>query len=194
MNKKIISLIVAIIGIGLIGYAAFGMRTPSMSDGQRFKETYEALNTDSDIQLSLSADNPIKFIDVNQAYDIVTNGTGVIYFGFPQCPWCRTAVPVMFDAAQTTGLQTLYYFNPRDYRDGDNETFAKLMEVLTPHLTTDDDNNPRIFVPDVFFVKDGQILSNHLGTIDSALYPLEPGVYQQLKDIYVAGMRQVMGN
>ena len=45
------------------------------------------------------------------------NSSGVIYFGFPECPWCRNAVSVLLDAASETGIDKIYYMNNRDDRD-----------------------------------------------------------------------------
>ena len=43
-----------------------------------------------------------------EIFDIL-DGTGIIYFGFPECPWCRNAVPVLLDAAEEVGIEKIYY-------------------------------------------------------------------------------------
>ena len=92
------------------------------SDAIKFKQEYENLNEVEDGEktyktISISEDNPMVYSKYDEIEKIFTDQTGVIYFGFPECPWCRNAVPVLIDAAKEIGIDKIYYFNALKIRD-----------------------------------------------------------------------------
>ena len=89
-------------------------------DEKRFKDEYESLNGTTrasngqkNKEISILDDNNIKYITIEEAFDIIDSGSGIIYFGFAACPWCRNAVPVLLNAMDSTSLDTIYYVNVR---------------------------------------------------------------------------------
>lgn len=96
-------------------------------DEKRFKKEYESLNgtTRSNGQknrdVNIKADNNIKYITIAEAAEIIDSGSGVIYFGFAACPWCRNAVPILLDARDSTNLDTIYYVDIRPEDKADND-------------------------------------------------------------------------
>lgn len=89
------------------------------ADEERFKKEYESLNgtarsggaTNRDV--SIIDDNNIQYITLDQAAEIIDKGTGVIYFGFAACPWCRNVTPVLLNAMSNSTLDTIYYVDVR---------------------------------------------------------------------------------
>lgn len=88
-------------------------------DEKKFKEEYESLNGttrtngETNKTISIKEDNKIEYITLEKAVEIIKSGSGVIYFGFAACPWCRTAVPIFLEAATITDLDKIYYVNVR---------------------------------------------------------------------------------
>lgn len=168
----------------------------TVADGKRFKEEYEAYNNkerEDDLgnyfqELNISEENPIKYTSIEEAIEILNKGTGVLYFGYPTCPWCRNAVPVLLEAAKEKKVNTIYYLNVNEYKnmfavkdgkvekikeekEGYYDLLKALDEVLDPYVLTEDGKTyetgeKRIYVPFVVFVKDGVITSTHLGTVN----------------------------
>lgn len=167
MNKKKLMVVIDILlGAILVGIMTFGIYQYLKSDGEKFKAEYEALNNEN-VNINISKNNPIKYVTLDEVFDIIQNKTGVIYFGFPGCPWCRNMIPVLFEAAKNNNIDTIYYFNPRDIRKSDNEDYNKLKEILNEYLSEDENGQKVLYVPDVYFIKDGKIVGHHLGTVDS---------------------------
>lgn len=155
------------------------------TDGAKFEREYESLN-ESGIVVDIDTDNNIKYLELSEVVDFLENKTGVIYFGFPNCPWCRNIIPILLEVAKEEGYG-VYYFNPKDVRGTDNENFKKVMSILNPYLTSNSEGVKTLYVPDVYFVKDGQIVGNHLGSVSSQTNPYEPLTEKQiteLKQIY----------
>ena len=158
----------------------------SNDDALRFKEEYEALNNQS-VVMEINEENPIKYVDFEEVIDLLTNGTGVIYFGFSGCPWCRNMLPVLFDVATNNNIDKVYYFNPSNIRKSDDENYQKLTNLLDNYLLENEEGKKTLYVPDVYFVKDGQIVGHHLSTVDSQIDPFVSLTEEQtneLKEIY----------
>ena len=171
MNKKKLMVVIDILlGAILVGIMTFGIYQYLKSDGEKFKAEYEALNNEN-ININISKNNPIKYVTLDEVFDIIQNKTGVIYFGFPGCPWCRNMIPVLFEAAKNNNIDTIYYFNPRNVKKSDNDEYNKLKEILNEYLSEDENGQKVLYVPDVYFIKDGKIVGHHLGTVDSQADP-----------------------
>ncbi len=204
--KKILVLILLLITVG----CSCQKKEIKNDDAVKFKEEYEKYNgekTDSGFAypvLDIAKKNPIKYKTEEQLVDIIENKTGVIYLGFPTCPWCRNAIPVLLEAAEETGLKTIYYLNVKDIRDekklenGEIKTinegtdgYKKLVNALYEQLDEYDGLNDskikRIYVPIVIFVKEGEVVAVHKNTVSSQTNPyvvLDEKQKKELKKIY----------
>lgn len=219
MKKNVIILSIIVVIALVIAILFFLLNNKGMSDGERFKQEYEELN-DSHLEVNIDSDNMIKYISLEEAIDIIKNDTGVIYFGYPSCPWCRNAVPVLLDAASSTSLDTIYYVNAYNIRDvkeidddgnivttneGDrlyDDLLGVLDDILGPYTITLDNGEiidlgeKRLYVPMVLFVKDGEVVSYHLSTVDSQEDPsisLNDSQRDELYNIYLDGINSVVG-
>lgn len=94
---------------------------------QQFKEDYEKLNgtTYSDgtkiTEVEIIADNNIEYISMTEAVNLLDSGTGLIYFGFSGCSYCRNAVPVLLEAMTSSELETIYYVDLRPENKVEND-------------------------------------------------------------------------
>ena len=224
MNKdqKWLIIIIAVISLLAIGLGIYAFKNKGsnscktdISDASKFKKEYEAFNgkkyDNSDIDyftVNLDKDNLFKYVTEKKAVDILKNGTGIIYFGFPQCPWCRTLVPYLEDAARLNGLKEVYYLNILDIRDTykveDNKAvlnkkgtdeYYELLKVLDKYLNKyyiEDDSGKkydtgvdRLYAPTIVVVKNGKIVSFHEGTVASQKkhVPLTKSEQKELENI-----------
>ena len=190
-----------------------------ISDALKFKQEYESLNNiiDSDgenqyVNINIDEDNPVVYKSSKEIVEILDNGTGIIYLGFSKCPWCRNAIPVLIDAAEESELDELYYLDIYDMRnelaleDGKIITkkegttdYLKMVELLndflSPYDGLEDESIKRIYAPTVVFVKDGNILGIHEGTVEShtnAKESLNETQYSELKNIYLDGIPELL--
>lgn len=225
MKKNVlvlIFLVVLFIIASFIIVDSFDNKDNKNTDAIKFKEEYENLNNElkSDgvnkhTKINIIEDNVMKYSTYNEVMNILENGTGVIYFGYPECPWCRNAVPELLEAAKETGLETIYYFNDMSIRDqksldetgnivvekeGTDEYYnllVKLSDYLGPYKGLNDETIKRLYVPTVVFVKDGSIVGVHIGTVESQTDPsilLNDEQSEELQQIYKENMEKVLNN
>ncbi len=180
-------------------------------DALKFKTDYEAVNGekvgDNEVRtLSIPEDNPFIYKTEDELVEMINNKESfVVYFGFPKCPWCRSVLPSLIDAAKKNKIDKIYYVNVLDIRDtyelnDKNEAvktkegtkgYDKLLDLLSPIL---DDYAPltytkgkktikvpidekRIYAPNVIIVKNGNALALESGMIKS-----QTNGYQSISD------------
>lgn len=173
------------------------------TDALKFKEEYESLNGvvgksgQKNKKLSIPKDNPMKYATYDEVLDVIEEGTGIIYLGFPDCPWCRSALPALLEAASDYNIDTIYYIDMKNERDAyevkdgklvyqkdedgkeikGTKGYFKLLKALDAFLddyvVKDADGKEydtlekRIYVPIIIFVNDGKIIGTHTSTVES---------------------------
>ena len=188
------------------------------NDEKEFKREYEKYNGKTNpssnkkyFDLNIDYKNGVKYVTAKEAINILSRKTGIVYFGFPQCPWCRNIVEVLLEAKKEVGVDTLYYYNALEIRDEkvlkDNEIitskegtkeYYKILELLGDKASVyeglNDDSIKRLYFPTVVFVKEGQIIDIHVSTVDSQKDPykkLTKDQKQELKNIYIKNIRKI---
>lgn len=202
-QKQLITLIVIIVllagGFGVYAFLHKGETTckTEETDAIKFKREYESYNSkkyeNTEIEyfdVKLSNNNLFKYASAKDAVKFLKEGTGVIYFGFPQCPWCRTIVPFLEDIGEYVGLNEIYYLNILDLRDSykiedkkvvidkeGSQEYYELLELLDKYLEDykikDESGKEyatgvkRLYAPTTVVVKKGKIVDFLEGTVVS---------------------------
>ncbi|MFC2606359.1 hypothetical protein FBF28_04170 [Candidatus Saccharibacteria bacterium oral taxon 488] len=126
--------------------------SPQSSDAARFKTAYSRV----------ADDNRFVFAAAGEVLEKFESGSGLIFLGFQQCPWCQRLAPIVDEAAKAERLDKIYYLDIRHARETNDATYKKLVEKLKPHLRTDENGQPRVYVPDVTALKDGRVVGHFL--------------------------------
>ncbi len=195
-RKKIIKEIAIIVGIFilLIFCLAFLLQT---NDSLRFKFDYESENriaytNGKTIKVKIPWKNPIVYLEENQIIDTLKTKTGIVYFGYPSCPWCRNVVPILLETAIEENISPIYYVESHQMSDA---TKAQLIEYLGDYLETKEETNQKVLaVPDVYFLKEGKIIGHHLSTVESYKNPykgMNQEQKQELKNIYLSFIKEI---
>ena len=109
----------------------------------------------------VTEENVFVYKDIDEILDVLENGTGVVYFGFPECPWCQSYVVMLNEVAKEVKLDKIYYFNIKEDRENNTEKYQKIVNLLKGYLFKDNEGNDRVMVPDITFVKDGKIIGHN---------------------------------
>jgi len=192
-------------GVATIAADAGANGNVATPDMLRFKYDYEALNGQPNAaqtaylkDIVIPEFNLIRYSTPEEILELADSGTGLILFGFPQCPWCRQMTPLLIDVALAGGLDVIHYIDMTTIRttwqllDGEpvmvdpgheryQDMLARFRSVIEPmslnpfHLTDADGNRVntgelRIFVPTVVAVRDGIIVDSHVYTVPGS-YP-----------------------
>jgi len=118
----------------------------NVTDGEKFFQDYN----------KVSVDNVYKYVTAQEAIGLFKAEEAIIFFGFKECIWCQEYAPILNDYAKQNSIDTVYYVDIKQDRANNTEQYKQLIKLLDKYLSTDDNGNKRIYVPDVYFVKDGR--------------------------------------
>lgn len=193
MKKKIL-IIIGIIVL-LLGITIFFLY---QNDSIRFKFTYEYINlieykNGKKIKVNIPYDNRVKYLNEKETVTLLKEGTGVLYFGYNTCPWCRNIVPVLIEAVKENNIDNIYYADINKLNLSYNN--KQLFNILNDYLKENEDGKKVLAVPDVYFIKNGNIIGHQLGSVESYHNPyteMSNDQKQELKNIYnefIKGMK-----
>lgn len=229
-NKILLCLLAMIAIISVVcGYFAFKEESQmEKTDALKIKEEYNSYNgkiSESSKQTYPSVDlldeNPFVYKSEEEIIKILEGKSGVIYFGFSTCPWCRTMLPVLEEAANEEEIKEIAYLDIKNIRDilelDENNkivtkkegtaNYYKLLELmdekLGDYILTSKDGKEvktgkkRLFAPTVVVVKNGVIEAVHIGTLDSqesGYEELSKEEKESLKKIYKEMLKKLKDN
>lgn len=209
MKKNIIIIVSLIVIMGVLIGVLFFIKTDDSSnlytkDEINFKDEYEKLNgyaVSEDYilkSIDIETDNNVKYVSDNEIIDLMKNGTNIIYFGWADCNWCRTLIPVLLEVLKENKIDTLYYYDFKSLRnsyENKDEEKSKIYEEIINIIgddisTTFDENSARsgekkILAPTVVFIKNNSYVGLHFKTVDSqkkSTDDLNKGQIQELKN------------
>lgn len=147
-SKKNVYIIFGIIAVLiLIISLIFLFKKDKMSDAERFAKEYD-----------FTVNNVFVYRNLDEINKILENGTGVVYLGFPECPWCKGYIPYLNEVAINEHLDKIYYFNILNDRKNNTSGYKKTVQLLNDYLKYDNEGNKRIYVPAVIAVNNGKIV------------------------------------
>ncbi len=148
-NKKIylISIILLILIAATLFFIFNNKKSNEENDNKVFASEY-----------GITEDNVYVYRTLEEINKILENGTGLVYLGFPECPWCRGYVPIINEVAKEQGLDKIYYFNIKKDREDNSKLYQKTVELLSDNLRYDNEGNRRIYAPSLIAVKNGKVV------------------------------------
>ena len=192
MKKKVVYGLIGAIIIVVLILSSFTIKNERVSkDEKRFRLEYEKFNGTKNLSevpylsIKIPEKNGIVYISTKKATEILKNGTGVIYFGYPESSWSRHILSPLFTAREETGLNKIYYCNAYSERDekrlkddgsievikDGSSNYYKILEELgdmaDSYQGLKDNSIKRLYFPTVVFVKNGKIVDIHVSTLPS---------------------------
>lgn len=190
MNRKVLFILVFAVLFSRV-FPAFAEEP--RNDALRFQHEYEIMNGQFNWEgsaqyqvLDIPDDNPFVYADEADLRALMNGGTGVVYFGFPECPWCRTLLPVLLEAVADSEYDGIvYYYNAIDDRneiildengnisieEEGSELYRDLLEFLDADLPVyeglNDPSCKRLYFPTTLFILRGEVLCLHTDTVES---------------------------
>ncbi len=151
MKKIKISLIlvIAIVGAFLI-YKKFEHINYEQKEIDKFVSEYTLLEEN----------HVFKIINIDEAINVLNNKTGIIFFCNPGSDWCQYYAKILDDIAVENDIEKIYYTDIKEDRNINSNNYRKIVTIMQEHLDSDDTGNKRLNMPNLTFVKDGNIIAN----------------------------------
>lgn len=199
-RDKIIKII--FIGVVIICTILYLIPSKPTKDELKFKKEYESINNvvnektnKKNRKVSLPEKNGVSYLTAKELLNKLDNkDTFIIYFGFNDCPWCRSIIETLISTLKDNGIREVYYVDIKEIRDqyivkdeelvktkeGTKEymrLIKKLSKVLSEYNITDENNNEistgekRIYAPNIVGIKDGEAVIMKTGISDKEKNP-----------------------
>ncbi len=150
----------------------------------------------------MDSDHVFVSTTMSEALEAIENKqTFVLYAGFSTCPWCLEAMPILNEVAKEYDA-AVSYINTRpdntresELRTFDNPEYVEFVEVMKDVLSENDEGQKHMYVPFVFFIKEGEIIAWHEDTFDehdAHERKMTEEEMERLAQIYRDGFEQLM--
>lgn len=219
-----IIIVCVVLVIGLCIFLIVNHDDEEITDAQKFKNEYEVYNdlvneNNGKLYLSVSIDedNPVIYKTGKEILDVLEEETAIVYFGFPNCPWCRNIIKPLLNALEETNYDKLYYVDIWDIRDEyqysgsiipeqtkkGTDAYYEILDFLGDNLeeyyiTEEnimyDTGVTRLYAPTVVTVKNGKVIGFHSGTLeeqDDPYVELDKDEQEKLKNIYIDMLEEI---
>ena len=113
-----------------------------------------------------SADENLKWekISLLESLDYA-KGTVILFYSFTDCPYCIEARPILEEVLEGSDIPVYYVDVAREERNVDNENYLAVYNHFKDII--EGQGYDKIYMPSVFFIKDGEVLGMHVGTVDN---------------------------
>lgn len=164
--------VVAIIITGIVIFRdeLFKINT-NITDNEKFFKEYN----------QVPVDNVFKYATPKEAIDLLKADEAIVFFGFKECKWCQSYAPILDEYAKENKIETIYYVNIKEDRANNTEEYKTLVNMLDKYLEEDSNGNKRIYVPDAYFIKNGEIIGHNNDTSTEQGADIE-GYYEENGD------------
>ena len=168
---------------------------------ESFLDNYEYYDvSDYDGFKNYTRDFKFKGVTVKDVDKAIKDGESfVLYCGFKNCPWCNSMISILNDTAIEYGLDIAYLDTRKDPSWSSNmdiDDYDLFVKYFGDYLDTDSDGKKHLYVPHVFFIKDGVVVAEHPGTApghENASDELTGEQKETLTQTFEEGFKKVTG-
>lgn len=106
---------------------------------ETFKSSYESINNEAKgdsgtfyREVHIAKNNPVEISNMKSVLDKIDNKDSfLVFFGYAECPWCRSMVESMVKSAKDNKIKKIYYVDIENERDQleyqpDTDSFAEV--------------------------------------------------------------------
>ena len=114
MKKNITLVIIIIAAVAAILVSAINIKGFSVTESsKKFKQEYESINdkvseksSKKNRSVNIPENNPMEYITAEKLAKKIDNKESfVAYFGFSECPWCRSVIEELITTAQEENIR-----------------------------------------------------------------------------------------
>lgn len=197
-RNKIILGVLIVLTIAVLIACILALRdnnAKTITDAIKFRNEYMELNdqTNKDGKVyptvTIGEKNTVIYATPQKIIELLKSKTGIIYFGYPSCPWCRSLITSLTKVAEELE-EPIYYLNIQDIRsafaleegklkktkEGTKE-YYQILKLLDKNLekfvledaegNSFDTKEKRLYAPTIVSVKDGVVKKVHVSTLKS---------------------------
>jgi len=146
--KVLASLILAVLLIVLVIVKGIDRR----SDSEKFVNEYERLNGKDYVEVKMPKVKNIEYVSFSEIEDMIGGKTsGAIILASSKDNASRKMVPIFIDAANSTGVEHLYYYDFLREQENNTNNYKKILKYLNL-------KEEKAHLPIIVFLNEGKIV------------------------------------
>ena len=153
--KKILSCILAMLLCACGGTSASSYNVETSKASVSLQEFYP----------DMPQENKFTIIDKEDLKPFIEHGTGILFLGFPECPWCQVYLPMAQEILSENGAMAKYYNiytdkkEDRPFYDEIAALIAERNDTEGDYVFYDNDGKQVIYMPLMLFIDEGEIVA-----------------------------------
>ena len=104
-------------------------------------------------------DNVFVYKSASEVIGLLKTGTGVIFLGTASNSWCQAYAPMLDEVAKDIGFKGIYYLDIEKDKHNNTLDYREILALIN-RFSAEDEENQRINIPNVIFVKNGIIVAS----------------------------------
>ena len=156
MNKiKMILILLIAVGGALLIYNHFEKKRSTEVEINKFNSEYN-INCEN---------NVYSYKNIDEILDLFDGKTGIVFLCTPTSKWCQRYALYLNDVLLENNYQDeLYYLDITKERSLDSIKYQRLLTYLESYLYKNDQDDSKINMPDLTFIKEGTIVAHNNDT------------------------------
>src|SRR5574344_242438 len=131
-----------------LGKKDYGKNVVKQTDSEKFHQEYP----------EIPIENNFNYLNTYDTYNLIKNGTGILYLGFSSNEWSQYYVKYMYEVLEDKNLDNIYYYDLLKDRTRQSKYYNEIVDLLSSHLYRSDSSTAQIYTPCLLFIKNGKII------------------------------------
>lgn len=146
-----------------------------------------------------TGENPFVEVTVKDVHEMVEKkSTFALFVSYKSCPWCNAVIEELCEVAAEENIKIANIDtrkNPEWKSNLDIDDYDLFVEIFGDYLQYDTDGIKHLYVPHMFFVKDGAVVYEHQGAIpemgSDPMTEKTPEMKEKIKEVFREGFGQL---
>lgn len=132
---------------------------------EKIKNDNDKETIDFSKEYNINYNNRFVKASVLDVLDIFEGGTGIVYLGTPESNFCLEVIKILDEISIEYDVNKIYYLDIEKLKRDNLEDYNKIYKKVKNYLEYKDENNKALlYLPDVYFVKNGKVIGHHIST------------------------------
>lgn len=162
-KKNVLKLILFVVMLYLFIVLGTKDYNVKIADNIRFATEYK----------DISKNNIFKYVNENEALEILNNKTGILFLGFSSNIWSHYFADYVNEIAMLHEVKEIYYYDFYKDRQLNNKIYKNIVTKLDHYLLFSDTNQKVLNAPIIIILKNGEVIyfNNEISFLTGEIKP-----------------------
>ena len=130
------------------------------------------------IEYSITANHKFEYAKIHDIFDMFEDGNGIVYFANSDDERSIIYTKDINEIFDDLKVDKISYYNPSNIKNNNTKYYRELLNVVGENVGIDEDSNPSLEIPSLYFIKNGEII----GYVSSSKYSVDSLLKKKTKN------------